>query len=100
MTARALLVLSLCLSSTPLLADDWPQFRGPERTGVSKETGLLKAWPKGGPKLLWTYKDAGLGFSCPIIVGDTLYTMGGFDKEEYVLAIDMKENKEKWRAKV
>src|SRR5437870_1821082 len=35
-------------------ADDWPQWRGPKRDGVSKETGLLKSWPAGGPKLLWT----------------------------------------------
>jgi len=28
---------------------DWPQWKGPDRTGVSKETGLLKKWPKGGP---------------------------------------------------
>src|SRR5262249_30519589 len=43
-------------------AGDWPQFRGPDRTGVSSETGLLPAWPKEGPKLLFTYREAGLGF--------------------------------------
>lgn len=35
-------------------ADDWPQFRGPNRDNISKETGLLRSWPAGGPKVLWT----------------------------------------------
>ncbi len=41
----------------------WPQFRGPDRTDVSKETGLLKQWPEGGPKQVWLYKEAGNGYS-------------------------------------
>ena len=35
---------------------DWPQWQGPDRTAVSKETGLLKEWPKGGPPLVWKTK--------------------------------------------
>ena len=50
-------------------AADWPQFRGPERNNVSKETGLLKKWPADGPKLRWTFKDAGVGYSGPAVVG-------------------------------
>jgi hypothetical protein len=34
-------------------AADWPQWRGPQRTGISLETGLLKEWPAQGPRLLW-----------------------------------------------
>src|SRR5258708_321362 len=48
---------------------DWPQWRGPERTGISQESGLLKQWPKGGPKLLWQMNDIGDGFSTPAVVG-------------------------------
>jgi outer membrane protein assembly factor BamB len=87
-------------------ADDWPQFRGPNRDNVSKETGLLKAWPKDGPKLLWTAtsksgkKDAGYGLSDVAIVGDTLYTMGARGEDEYVLAFDVNSGKEKWAAQV
>ena len=47
--AATLLALPLAL-----FADDWPQWRGPDRTGVSQEKGLLKKWPAKGPKLLWT----------------------------------------------
>src|SRR5687767_2178712 len=41
---------------------DWPQWRGPNRDGVSAETGLLRQWPEGGPKVLWTAA-TGEGFS-------------------------------------
>ena len=81
-------------------AADWPQWRGPERTGVSKETGLLKSWPKEGPKLLWTYKNLGIGFSGPAIVGDRLYTMGARNEVTYVIALDIKNGSEIWSHKV
>jgi outer membrane protein assembly factor BamB len=88
--------------SLPALAADWPQWRGPDRTGVSKETGLLRTWPKGGPKLLWSYHNAGLGYSTTAIVGDRIYTLGAIDEVEYVLALDVKGDKvsEAWRAKL
>ena len=44
-------------------ADDWPQFRGPERDGVSPEKGLLRSWPKDGPPRLWQAKDIGDGWA-------------------------------------
>lgn len=82
-------------------ADDWPQWRGPNRNGISKETGLLKSWPKGGPKLLWTFKDAGIGFSSFAVVGDKLYTLGTRGKDEVVLALDIAKNgAELWTAKI
>lgn len=98
-----ILAASLFLLSTATLAhaDDWPQFRGVDRSGVSKETGLLKAWPKEGPKLLWTFKDAGYGHSGPAIVGDVLYTIGSRDeKDEAVLALDKKAGTLLWSAKI
>src|SRR5438105_5600566 len=86
-------------------AADWPQWRGPDRNAISKETGLLKKWPKEGPPLLWTYKNAGLGLSGPAIVGDRLYLMGARDKEEYVFVLDLKNIKdgapqELWSVKI
>ena len=51
-------------------------WRGPERSGTYPETGLLKEWPAGGPKLLWETMDAGKGYSSPVIVGDRLYLTG------------------------
>jgi outer membrane protein assembly factor BamB len=85
------------------MAADWPQWRGPKRDNVSTETGLLKTWPEKGPKLLWIYRNAGLGYSGPAIVGDRLYTMGTRDGTEYLIALDLKnsaEPKEAWAVKV
>lgn len=73
------------------LAEDWPQYRGPNRDDVSQETGLLDQWPEEGPKLLWTYKEAGVGYSGPAIVGDRLYTLGDRGDKEFLLALDIKK---------
>ncbi len=88
------------LTSLASSAADWPQWRGPDRSGVSQETGLLQSWPKDGPKLLWTYRQAGIGFAGPAIVGETLYTMGAFDKIEYVLCLDLQNQTELWKSPV
>jgi outer membrane protein assembly factor BamB len=82
------------------VAADWPQWRGPDRTDISKETGLLKAWPKDGPPLLWKYENTGIGFSGPAIVGERLYTMGARDEMGYVLALDVKTGQEVWHTKL
>jgi outer membrane protein assembly factor BamB len=75
---------------------DWPQFRGPHRDNLSHETGLLKSWPQGGPKLQWTSEQAGIGYSGPAIVGGRLYTMGGDEKNDFVIALDAKNGKKVW----
>ena len=79
---------------------DWPQWRGPDRSDVSKETGLLKEWPKDGPKLLWTCEDAGTGFSGPSVVGDRLFSMGADEQSEYVFALDVHNGKKVWSTAV
>ena len=55
---------------------DWPQFRGPNRDGICSETGLLREWPKDGPKLLWKINGLGKGYSSVAIAGGKLFTMG------------------------
>src|SRR6516162_2613280 len=102
MTSRAMIALAAGLLVLSVRADDWPQFRGPNGDNASKETGLLKTWPEGGPKRLWTYNNAGTGYSGPAIVADTLYTMGARGDDEYVFALDLtgKEPKEKWAIKI
>lgn len=89
---------SLFLLAAVSQAADWPTFRGPDRTDISSETGLLKQWPAAGPKKVWMNEDAGLGYSGFAIVGGTLYTMGSRDAVEYVIAIDTATGKEKWSA--
>jgi outer membrane protein assembly factor BamB len=80
---------------------DWSQWRGPERNGISKETGLLKQWPEGGPKLLWQLNDIGDGYSTPAVVGTRLYVMSNRGYEnEFVQALSTKDGKLIWTTRV
>jgi outer membrane protein assembly factor BamB len=83
-------------------AGDWPQWRGPLRDGISAETALLERWPADGPKQLWVYRDAGLGYSGPAIVGGMLYTMGvrQVDGQEYTIALNAETGEEQWTATI
>jgi outer membrane protein assembly factor BamB len=100
-TRLLILLVGILLTLTlPLRADDWPQWRGPNRTDVSKETGLLKSWPKGGPPLLWTYNEAGIGYSGPAVVGDRLYLMGGDGTTTYAFALDVRNHDRIWSAEL
>ena len=75
---------------------NWPQWRGPNRDGVSKETGLLKQWPADGPPLAWKAAGAGRGYSSFAISNGKLYTMGLRGDREFVLAFDVATGKEAW----
>jgi len=99
--ATRLAAVCVLLGATCILAADWPQWRGPQRDGISQETGLLKEWPKEGPKLLWQADDVGLGYSTPAVVGDRLYLLGnkGMD-DEFVEALAVKDGKEVWTQRI
>src|SRR5436190_1268074 len=103
MCGRYLLLSAIFLLSITHLASaaDWPQWRGPDRNGVSKETGLAKEWPKEGPKLLWQAKDLGDGYSTPSVVGERLYLISnqGMD-DEYVHALSTADGKQIWKTTI
>lgn len=91
----AVLVLGLAAAS----ADDWPQWRGPNRDGLSKETGLLKEWPPGGPKLLWKSTGMGAGYSSVSVSKGKIFTAGEADDSSFVLALDA-NGKKIWSARL
>jgi outer membrane protein assembly factor BamB len=78
------------------VAADWPQFRGPDRTGISKETGLLKEWPKDGPPLTWRISGLGGGYSAPSIANGRIFGMSYRGGNEVVWALNEKDGKEEW----
>jgi outer membrane protein assembly factor BamB len=95
--------LSLCFStlSVTTSASDWPQWRGPERNGISPETGLLRQWPSGGPKLLWQLNDIGDGYSTPAVVGTRIYLMSNRGlQNEFVQALSTQDGKVIWTTRV
>jgi len=89
-------VCALTLVSTLCRADDWPQWRGPKRDGLSPETGLLQQWPQGGPALAWRATGLGEGFSSVSVVGDRIYTTGDKGDVCYVHGLNRADGKLLW----
>jgi outer membrane protein assembly factor BamB len=77
-------------------ADDWPQWRGPHRDGISAEKGLLTDWPAGGPPLAWAATGAGDGYSSFAASQGRLFTLGARGGNEYVMAYDIASGKRLW----
>ncbi len=86
--------------TTAAMADDWPQWRGPNRTDVSGETGLLKQWAEGGPKKVWTFDKAGLGYAGFAVVGDHLYSQGAEDSRSFAFCVNVKNGERVWQTPV
>ncbi len=99
-SCTALLAFSTLSLSASAAGSDWPQWRGPDRTDVSKETGLLKAWPAAGPKRLWLFENAGHGYSGPAIANGKYFTLGTRDGSEILLVLDANTGRELWTAKL
>jgi outer membrane protein assembly factor BamB len=100
---KPLIALFALASLKPgLLANnfDWPQWRGPDRSDVSKESGLLKTWPASGPKRVWLYENAGNGYSGPAVSKGNLFTLGTRDGNEILLVLDAATGKEVLVAKI
>ncbi len=76
---------------------DWPQWQGPARDNISRETGLLKKWPQGGPELLWSAEGLGAGYATVSVSDGTIYTTGTVEKEGFVFASDL-GGKLKWKS--
>lgn len=81
----------------------WPRFQGPKGDNLSADTGLVKQWPRGGPKLLWTAEGLGHGFASVTLAGGRIYTAGNKDGKTTITALDLegktfwqKENGEAW----
>ncbi len=85
--------------------EDWPTFRGAQRTAVAPDKNLLTSWPEGGPKLMWETVGAGRGYSSMAVAGDKIYTLGDGlstkegDEDEYLIAFDRATGKQLWTTK-
>lgn len=90
----------LFLLSFQLYAGDWPQWRGPDRSGVSSETGLLQSWPDTGPTLLWEGGAVGEGFSSLAITGGRIFTMGDKDGSSHLYALKQDGGSPLWQVQI
>ena len=94
-----LIILIVIFVSTGIdsKAQDWLQWRGPNREGIYKETGLNLNWAEKKPPLAWTFRQAGSGYSAPTIVGTTLYCQGAADSTDFAFALDTRNGNLKWK---
>lgn len=95
---KYILLFVLAISASNISAADWPQFHGPNRDNKSPDTGLLKAWPEGGPSRIWEAAGIGEGYSTIAIVGKRIYTAGAINGDCVITALDM-DGKKVWTQK-
>ena len=92
---RALSVAALVVVGATLVlegqappAGDWPQWRGPERSGLSKESGLLRQWPAAGPPVVWSASNLGAGYGSIAVRGDRVFVQGMRNNQSVVSALN------------
>ena len=97
MTRSLVLVFAaVVVGGVGLAAADWPQWQGPDRTRISKETGLLKEWPAGGPRVIWTANNLGTGYGSMAVAGDRVFVQGSRGASSFVIALNRVDGKEVW----
>jgi outer membrane protein assembly factor BamB len=97
-TCLAAAAATVAVLASPAPAADWPGFRGPNRDGLCTETGLLKEWPDGGPKQVWSASNLGLGFGTPSVANGKIYGIGRRDEKDGVWALKESDGSELWFA--
>lgn len=75
---------------------DWPQWRGPDRNGISKETGLLSQWPRSGPPVAWSAAMLGAGYGTISVQGDRVYVQGMRNRQSVVSTLNRADGKLVW----
>ena len=85
--------------STKTDVKDWPTWRGTDRTGVSKETGLMQKWPESGPPLQWTVDGIGGGYSSVSVADGNIYTLSQMDGSQQIVCISIEGNV-KWKTPI
>ena len=93
----AVAILLVSHAQLALAQSDWPQFLGPERNGISPETGLLNRWPENGPTKLWQVK-GGVGMSGIVVSRDRALTLVQRDGKQWLVALKTASGEQIWEA--
>jgi outer membrane protein assembly factor BamB len=88
------LVATISAQSNPVA--DWPQWQGPDRTGLSKEVGLMKQWPVSGPPMSWSVSGIGAGYGSMAIKGDRIFVQGSAGGRSIVYSLNRADGKNVW----
>ena len=81
---------------SPAPSADWPQWRGPDRNGLSKESGLLQQWPASGPPLAWSISSLGAGYGSLAIKDDRIFVQGSSGRQSIVYVLNRADGKGIW----
>jgi outer membrane protein assembly factor BamB len=84
------------VAATPTGAEDWPQYLGPERNGVSRGPAIAEKWDAGGPRVVWR-KPVGAGFSGPVVAQGRLILFHRVADNEIVESFDARTGASQWR---
>jgi hypothetical protein len=93
---RAAIAVLLLLPWPALGEEDWPQWRGPNRDGISRETGLRQSWPDGGPPLIFRADGLGAGYSTVAVADGRIHTQGMHSGREWIITLDAKSGAQLW----
>ncbi|MBI4264566.1 MAG: PQQ-like beta-propeller repeat protein [Acidobacteria bacterium] len=99
---RALRVLGVALGAVAVLggqtlpSGEWPQWRGPDRSGLSRETGLLSQWPPSGPPLVWSVSNLGGGYGSVAVSGDRVFVQGMRSGQSIVSVLNRADGRPLW----
>ncbi|RPH60469.1 MAG: polyvinylalcohol dehydrogenase, partial [Acidobacteria bacterium] len=88
--------LAVSISGQSAVGMDWPQWRGPDRTGLSRETGLLKQWPPSGPPLVWSSANLGAGYGSMAVAGDYVFVQGLRGRDSILSVLNRADGKSVW----
>ncbi len=91
-----LVVLLMVIGVMAVPGQDWPQWRGPQRTGLSAETGLLKEWPAGGPRKVWSIQGLGEGYGAVAVRGDRLVVQGTTGGASVIFCLNRADGAKIW----
>jgi outer membrane protein assembly factor BamB len=91
-----LLVVGAVIVNGQSASVDWPQWRGPDRTGISKETGLLAQWPRSGPTVVWSTAMVGSGYGSVAVQGDRVWLQGMRNNQSVVSSLNRADGKPLW----
>ncbi|HET9370250.1 MAG TPA: PQQ-binding-like beta-propeller repeat protein [Vicinamibacterales bacterium] len=93
--AGAVAVMPL-LAQQPTASTDWPQWRGPNRDGISRETGLAQQWLASGPPAVWSATGLGAGYGTAVVKGQRVYVQGLRGRETMLHSLNLADGKYIW----
>ena len=92
----AAIVFAIATLSAQSPSTDWPQWRGAERSGISRDTGLLREWPRSGPSLAWSASQLGNGFGSVAVAGNRVFVQGMKNRQSVLTSLDRASGKAMW----